>query len=79
MTKKQRSDYTLLGHFEFAYKGESYYVRVMVDPDELLAGQGELARASKQKRNKQDYGPFRVVVTATGADGAVKQKRKRKQ
>jgi hypothetical protein len=78
MTKKKRSDYTLLGDFAFTFMGKHYYAHVLVDADELLESQGKLAEASRFKRNKQDYGPFRVTVTAIGSDGK-KEKRKRKQ
>lgn len=75
--KKKREDYTLIGDFSFTFYGKLYHVKVLADLDQLLEVQGQLARASTSKRNKQDYGPFRVTVTA--AEEKPKQKRTRKK
>jgi hypothetical protein len=76
--KKPRSDFTLIWEGSFPFYGTLYKAKVLADLEQIVELQGHLALASKFKKNKGDYGPFRVTVTAI-EEKTKKEKRKRKQ
>jgi hypothetical protein len=75
--KKKREDYTQIWDGSFTFYGKLYHVKVLADLEQLVELQGHLALANKFKKNKQDYGPFRVTVTAI--EDKPKEKRRKKQ
>lgn len=75
--KKKRADFTLIWDGSFTFYGTLYRAKVLADLEQIVERQGHLALQSKFRKNRQDYGVFRVTVTAP--EEKTKEKRVRKK
>lgn len=79
MSKKSRKDFVYLGEYEFVTGEDRWAIRVLADCNELIDLQGDKAKASHFKHNRQSYGPFKVTVTIKETLKKEKRTRKKKQ